>query len=395
MRIFTIVALAPFLFILNSCKSAAPAFPPFAAAAPRTVAVLAVEGTLQKEPASLLRRFTGALLADRQYTVLDEAWVDAAAARAGLKPWDAKWIPAEETLAAFGREIGADALLVFAHFEDERVSAAVFYKRGLTGTVKWLDVASRKFIWTAPVAASRSGGVLLESGQIIKAVSDTVGASDGGQWVQLAAAAARDVASAIPEGGARDGLRARPEIQQISIAGDRELAPGKTLQIHARGSARGRAVARVEKLNLQFPMHESVPGEYSGQLRIEPGMGSADGAVSAILYDSAGDASEVKLTKEIVNIRAPRVDPPSDVTVTAVAGAKRTFQIRWSPVEGADHYEVVRVGPGAPVSFPVGAVTEFTDTPPGDAGTFSWSVSTRSASGIPGPPSIPVAEPRK
>lgn len=382
-RISFILIMTALVF---SCKSRA-AFPKLSGEAPRTVAVLPVEGTLQIRARSILRRLVGTFLADKQYYKLDDEYLDGELARAGWRPWDEAWIPSDAELAHFGKKAGADALLILTGFEDDRVSAAVFYKRGLAGTVKWFDVRSGSVIWSAPVSASRSGGVLLESGQIIKAVADTAAASGEEQFIKLAAVVALDIVNDLPAGAATAELRERPNVTEITLVSKADLRAGDTLQIQARGTRRSRGVARVGGTNLQFPLHESAPGVYVGSLRIEPGAGGKAGPVSVVLFDDRGDASEQKLTKESINIVAPRVDPPARVRVDVAAGGNLKYKISWDAVAGAQNYEVVRLGPGGPVSFTIINATTFEDEPPAGVAPASYAVSARTESGILGPPS--------
>ncbi|MBI3817574.1 MAG: hypothetical protein HY286_02695 [Planctomycetes bacterium] len=390
-RIFYLITAASVSLTFAACRTSPPPFPKFEGRAPRTIAVLPVDGSLPARERGILRKLVGGFLAEKQFTKLDDAFVDRELALEGLRPWAAGWIPDDAALARFGKKIGAEAFCTLSGFEDERVSAAVFYKRGLSGTVKWFDVASGKSIWTAPVSASRTGGLLLESGQIIKAVSNTIESAGEEQFVTLAATIALELADAFPVGPAAVDAPAKSPVVSVRIESPGDLRPGDPLTIRASGAPRCRAYARIGDSNLQYPLHEETPGFYAATIRIESGAGEIDGPVSVILYDELGGASAPAASNSNVAIRARRLEPPASVRVEPVAGSNRKFKIQWSAVAGAESYEVIRLGAGPPFAIDARGATSLEDEIPAGTSGAVWAVSAVPASGAPGPPSAPAS----
>ncbi|MFN0206147.1 MAG: hypothetical protein ACKVS6_07515 [Planctomycetota bacterium] len=381
--------LALLLLLSTACRSAPKEFPKFEGQPPATIAVLPIDGSLPPRSSTILRNLMGAFLTERQYSKLDDEFVDAELARSGYSPWNGRWLPGDAELAAFGRSVGVDALVVISGFEDKGFSAAVFYRRGLTGTVRWLDTRNARTLWSADLSASRSGGLLLESGQALKAVSQTVQAGSEESFFRLAASVSRELAEAVPENKNPGALQMRPRVESVSLSSQERLGPGVVWRVEARGTPRARGIATVDGLAGGFPLVETAPGIYNGTYRVEAGWGEAKGRVNVVLYNSFGDPSETKSSDSMLYVSAVRLDSPRDVRAEVADAASRKVRVAWSPVAGAAAYDFVRLGTSAPFSVVVNT-THYEDTIPAGEGSVFYAVSARTSAGNSGPASAPI-----
>ncbi len=377
------------LVLAGACSSIRPSVPPFREAPPKTIAVLPLEGDLAPRGRAIVRRLVGGLLADRGYVRIDDEIVDAELAAAGLAPWNSRWVPDDTTLASLARRLGAGALLVGEDFQDSSLQAGVFYRRGLSGRFRWFDGASGATLWSTEVGRSTTGGVALQSGQVLKALSETVASGSEDRFVRLAAAIALDFTDAVPAHPSATELGERPTVESVRFVAERRaLVAGDMLDLEARGTPGGRARADLAGLAMELPLAETSPGTYRARARIDAGMGVAGGPVTVTIYDRFGRASAPRSSAESLAIDAPRLDPPSEVVVESLV-ARRRLRIRWSESPGAAGYSVARITEGAPESIAVarGAV-ELEDTVPDPARTVVYAVSAHSASGCFGPPAV-------
>jgi hypothetical protein len=377
-----------------ACSAATKVVQPLEGEPPSTIAVLPPEGTLSSRSKAILRGLLGSLLADRNYAKLDDEIVDSRLASAGYSPWNPDWLPADEALASFGRSIGAEGLVLAEDFVDDRFSAGVVFRRGLTGTLRLLDARTGKTVWKAEVGSSDSGGVLLESGQVIRALSETIESGGEEAFGHLAANLALDAAEAFPPNSRPRRIPERPRVETVrvtrlgaSASPPDLLVAGDTLEIVARGSAAARGRASIAGLAGDLPLVEEEPGAYRGRLRIEAGHGQGSGPVVVTLYDAFGNTSAPARSGSTWSLFAPRLDPPSSLTATVADGDRRRVRVRWEASPGAAAYLVARVSGGDPVTIEAGARLELEDVVPAEASVAFYVVSARSAAGAVGPPS--------
>lgn len=382
---------AAMLALLGSAAcSSAPKVPPFQGTPPKRIVVLPFEGTLSVRGRAAVRRLLGSFLVDRQYTKLDDEIVDSRIAQMGWQPWERSWIPSDADLAAAARALGAGAVVVGQNLRDESVSAGILYKRGIYGTVRWVDAATAKTLWSVEVGSSRTGGLALESGQVLKALSETVEASTDEAFVKLAAKLAFELAEAVPAHPEESEVAPRPQITQISASPNGEvLHAGDLLTLRVEGTPGGRARAAFAGLSCAVPLAEIEPGVYGASVKILPGMGAGEGPAVATIYDRTGQPSEPRSSAVSVRIDAPRMDPPAELTAAVEPGTRRV-RLAWKSVPGAVHYSVARIAGGPPVTLDAGSALEWMDTVPGGSPRATYAVAGAGATGLFGPPSPAV-----
>jgi hypothetical protein len=369
----------------NSMKSASASI-----TAAATVAVLPVEGTIPARGRMVLRELVRSLLQDKHYATIDPAYLDSELARAGIQPWNERWFPGVDPLLAVAKRCGADAIVRLYDVEDDRVSAGVYYRRGLVGKLSWIDRSTKGELFHYDFSAAKSGGVFLESGQIVKAIAHTTANGSEEQFAELAAEALLDVLEPLPESARPAVLRTRPVISDFVLSSTGDLAPGSRWSVEVKGTPGCRGAILVSGLPWgELPLHESEPGLYKNEFRVEAGAGEGRATLSAVLYNSAGDPSG-RGAEATLAVRAPRVDPPTGLSVGAADRTTRSVALLWDAAVGADGYEVVRLSPGAaPVSFRC-RQPNFTDRLPDGVESAAYAVSVRPAHGAAGPTSAPV-----
>jgi hypothetical protein len=381
---------------LTACAASTKLVQPLEGTPPGTIVVLPMDGDLSPRARAIVRRLLGSLIADRKYAKLDDELVDSRLAVAGHAPWNARWLPKDDALAAFGRTLAADALIVGEEFQDSRLSAGIFFRRGLTGRLRLIDSRSGKTIWSADVGSSSSGGLLTGSGQVIKALSETVEAGSEETFARLAASLALDAAETLPENPRPSEAPPPPRVSKVSVVRLRELhgdeaqlAAGDVVQIESIGTPGCRARASLGGGGVGVPLVEAAPGMYRAQVRIEPGQ-DGDGPAVATLYDAFGRASEPRRTEAAWQIRSPRLDPPAGVKAELSNARSRRVRVRWEPVPGASGYLIARLGGGAPVTLEPTDRLEIEEVVPAGSTEVAYVVSARSAAGTVGPPSAAV-----
>ncbi|HKE00989.1 MAG TPA: hypothetical protein VKE69_08270 [Planctomycetota bacterium] len=369
-----------------SCAASTKVTQPLRGAPPATVAVLPLDGgDLSPRGRAIVRRLVGSALDVRNYRPLDDEFLDQQLALAGFQPWKPKWLPADADLAAFGRSVGVEALLVAEGFEDSRFNAGLFFRRGLTGRLRLLDVATAKSVWAAEVGASGTGGVLTGSGQIVKSFSETVEAGSELAFVRFASNIALDVMDALPPNQKPPAERERPRIENVAVqsAQGAALQPDDFLRVEAQGTPRGRASASVGGGYVDYPLVEVAPGTYRGTIRVYAGVGEGEAPATVALYDAYGAASEPRKSDAKVAFQAPRLDAPSGLVAEILDPATRRVRVRWQPTRGASEYLVARTTTTRPLkNFDRITSTEIEDLLPPDASSANYFVTARSAPGV-------------
>jgi hypothetical protein len=381
--------LAILTLFLGACRITKNRFPGFAGAPPKTLAVLAPEGTFPERGRQILRQLVGGHLEERQYEVLDDEFVDLQLTRAGFDPGAEKWLPGDAELAKAGSALGADVLVILSRFEDEQVSAAVLYQRGLGGVVRWLDTRTARTVWSTEVSITKFGGLAIESGQVVKALENNFENGSEAAFVRLASAIARDVAAEVPLHPEPAGVKPRPVLDSLTVVPAASLAAGREWTAEARGSRGGRAIVRFATLTGEFPLVEEEPGVYRGRFRVVPGWGEVSGSFRAVLYDAYGESSAVVSTRDAFALAAPRLDPPAKLDVKVADAARRRILVSWEPSPQVQQYQIVRTGGTGPVSFVVDASGRFEDQLTDGETRVAYVVAARSAAGAIGPPSEP------
>ncbi|HKD99488.1 MAG TPA: hypothetical protein VKE69_00645 [Planctomycetota bacterium] len=377
-----------------ACSSGARVTRELRGEAPATVAVLPIEGTLSPRAREILRRLVGSFVQGRNYAKLEDEAIDARLAAAGYAPWNPKWLPSDADLAKFARSAGADAVVVGDRFDDTRFSAGVFFQRGLTGRLRVVRARDAETIWSADVGSSSSGGLLLGSGQAIRAVSETVEAGSEATFGRLAAGLALDAIDLLPQHPKEMEVRARPVITDLKVkralelhADGGPLAAGDVVEIEATGTPGARARASIAGRTGDVPLPETAPGVYRGLVPIEPGSGTGSGPAVVVLYDAYGSVSEPRRSTESWTIDSPRLDPPTGVRADAKG---RSVRVQWDSIPGAAGYTVVRAVDASPTQLDAGIATELVDEVPAGARDVFYVVAARSASRRFGPTSAPV-----
>lgn len=310
---------------------------PSAAQAPKRVVVLPVDGdgSLDSGARELLRSRLGGLLAAAGYDVIDDERADGELTRAGLQPWKPAWLPSTEALAKLVRRLDADGAVVLSGFRASSTQALVYADRGIEGHVALLDVRSLRSVAKKAVSAKRSSGVIVDSGQIVKAIGETAQNGSDQVLAALVIKAALEAAEAMPAPPKRGPATAsRPKVDSVEVRrgdgsrrSDRALAAGDSVEIEARGTRGGRARASLPGYPGAIPLSEDpATGVYRGRLHIEKGSGEGMGEVVVSIYDSAGRASEPRASDSAWRLAAPRIDRSSSgvpVAVVPPVGGRR------------------------------------------------------------------------
>ena len=302
------------------------------AEAPKSVVVLPVDGdgSLDAGARDLLRRQLSGLLAAAGYAVIDDERADSELARAGLQSWKPSWLPSTQALAQAARRLDADGVVVLSGFRASSTQALLYADRGIEGHVSLLDARSLRVIASKAVSAKRSSGVLVDSGQIVKAIGETADNGSDQLLASLAIKAALEAAESMPAPPRRAASAApRPKVESVDVRrGDGSsrslhvLQAGDSIEIEARGTRGGRARASIPGLPGTFPLTEDpATGVYRRRVRIEAGSGEGAGAVVVSIYDAAGRASEPRTSDSAWRLAAPRIDRSSSGVAVAIVPA--------------------------------------------------------------------------
>ncbi len=293
------------------------------------VAVLPIEGALADRAKSTIRRHLGSFLQDRGYATLDADLLDSRLTREGLKPWEPRWLPADDRIAAIGLEIGVDAILVGHGFDESNLSAVFFFDRSFSGRIRILSAKTGRTLWSAEASEGHTGGLLLQSGQAIRAISDTLSKSNEIVLEQLAVGLAMELVSDLPRNAKPVALGPRPVVERVSVAPElrssaaaQTLGAGDVLIVEAHGTAGGRGRAAVPGVAGSLPLVEQAPGVYRGSMRIEAGSGVREGKVSVAIYDAYGRASRPAASDSVLRVAAPRSPRIDEGHAVAIAGRR-------------------------------------------------------------------------
>jgi len=392
-RTFTVLS-AVLSCIVTACGSTSRVTKPLQGTPPATIAVLPLQGgNLTRRGREIVRRVLGSALQYRRYTILDDEFVDEQLALAGHQPWLTDWLPPDAELARFGHGLGVDAILVSEGFQDSSIDAGVFYRRGLEGHLRLLDVASAETFWSVDAGTSASGGALIGSGQIVKALIETAEAGSEATFVRHASGIALDVMDLIPESAEREP-RQRPQVSAVSLrttGRDATLRPDDRIEVEAHATPRGRATATVGGRLVDYPLVEVADGVYRGSIRIEPGTGDGTGPATVAVVDAFGNASESRQSEASVAFIAPRVEPPAGLAATVVDRDHRRVRLSWQAVAGAKEYLVFRSVPsGASRTLAPVAATEVFDLVPEAETSAVYFVQARLGPGVSSAKSVPV-----
>jgi hypothetical protein len=254
--------LAISLAALGSCSSLVthrrPEVP-----SPRTVAVLPFAGEADPATRALLRGFAASRLAEERVLVLEREWVDRVLAEGGyLGDPDAFRFVQNEASAICAR-LGVDAVLAGDMVGYDKTELFVFHSRALRARFQLFARDGRR-AWMAQHDVGSSGGVALESGQVLTALQRELGHHASRE---RAALAWRLVEEAFAGSGGFDGgmlqPETRPQVASVRVRVERNDRR-EWVVVEAEGSPGASARFDLGERVRGVPMFEPAPGRYRG-----------------------------------------------------------------------------------------------------------------------------------
>jgi hypothetical protein len=304
----------------------------------------------------LFRAIFHSYLTDRGFHALSPEYVDARLRRARLDT------PAEVRTAGaarVGEVLGADALLLGDRIGVSSFQALLAYRRGLSGRFTLVSTLDGQELWQAEATEYDTGGVLIDSGQVIQAVSDTVSVGRDTAYVRLCQLFCRQVTATLPRVVHRDeASEPAPEIASVSVGVARPgtLRAGDTIEVEVAGTAAAMGAFDLRPLRAGLVLVEGAPGLYRGVHTVLPGEAAEGVTVTARLINAFGRVVRKDATGTLAIDAAP---PGMPATVRAARAGERV-EVSWDAPggEGPAAYLVFR-SPGPGRGFePVGRTAE-------------------------------------
>jgi len=304
----------------------------------------------------LFRLIFHSYLSDRGFHALTPEYVDARLRRARLDtPEQVRTTGA----ARLGEVLGADALLIGDRIGVSSFQALLAYRRGLSGRFKLVSTRDGQELWHAEATEYDTGGVLVDSGQVIQAVSDTVQAGRDTAYVRLCQLFCRQVTATLPKVVHRDeSAEPAPEIASVSVGQGRSgtLRSGDKIEVEVVGTPAAMGAFDLRPLRSGLALVEGAPGRYRGVHTVLPGEAAESVTVTARLTNSFGRVVRKDAPGTLAIDAAPPAMPPA-VRVARVGGG---VEVSWDAPggEAPAAYQVFR-SPGPGRGFePVGRTPE-------------------------------------
>ena len=166
--------------------------------APRELAILPLAGDASLMDRELVRAMLKERLAVRYFAVLDNAWVDRVLAERGWLADPEAFDPTRLPLPAVCEALGTQGVVIGTEVGSSTFDIGLFYRRGFGGKLA-CSTAKGRLWYEGEYAATKTGGVLLKSGQIINAITDHVESGTSRGFIALVDEYLDTVLSALPE----------------------------------------------------------------------------------------------------------------------------------------------------------------------------------------------------
>ncbi|MCA8970330.1 MAG: hypothetical protein KDC95_11115 [Planctomycetes bacterium] len=261
-------------------------------APPMLVAVLPIRGSLASGDRDVVREMLHHRLATLEMRVVDNAWVDRRLASAGLiDPRDELVSDALEPEAVC-RALDVDGYVVGSEFEKCSTDLWLYYRRSLRGHLElWNRNGDR--VWWSQHSKARSGGLLVQSGQVYKALRDTSARGAPIEFVRNIEGLLDDMIGTLPEPheASAPDVMSEPTIHAVAIdRGQEDLWSVRIVTVA------GATVTFAIDGREGYPMTEAKPGEYVGSyVRTPTPIESRDPRVSSVVViDRFGHRAHIK-----------------------------------------------------------------------------------------------------
>jgi hypothetical protein len=278
----------------------------------------------------LFRSIFHSYLSDRGFHVLTPEYVDGRLRRARIDtPGQARAAGA----AQLGEVLGVDALLIGDRIGVSSFNALLAYQRSLSGRFSLVSTGDGQELWRAEATEYDTGGVLIDSGQVIQAVSDTVAVGRDTAYVRLCQLFCRQVTATLPKViHAADGSEPAPEIASVAVTQGRigTLRAGDAILVEVAGTAGARGTFDLRPLRAGLVLVEGGPGRYRGVYTVLPGEAAPSVTVSVRLTNAFGRDARKDAGGTLAIDAAPPAAPPTVRVVRAGAGV----EVSWDAPEG-------------------------------------------------------------
>ena len=252
---------------------------------PAVVAVLPCAGSELPDAAQrTLRIGIGNVFEQRGFAKLDDGWVDQRLALAGMQPWTNDWLQVDEFMNVFALQNRIDGLVFLEGFRYSDLTTGVYNARSLQGRCRILDTRKGQSTWIFDIGADEVGGLLLQSGQVLDALTSTIGDGERAEVERLSGLLALAVAEQLPRNANPLPVNARPVVDAVQAAAD---ATHRTITADVRGTPGCRAFVSMPGCLSRYPLSEVEPGRYRGTLpQVRP-----SARMFAVLRDRLGATS--------------------------------------------------------------------------------------------------------
>lgn len=233
---------------------------------PRLAVLPLVRSRLSPELAEVVRQQIGSALDQRGYVRYDDAWVDQRLALAGLRPWEPDWLQSDERLAAFGHANGIPGFMLLEGVGADALTTGVFNSRSLSGHMRLLDVEKWQSTWAYELSSGQTGGAILQSGQIIDAIGDTLGVGERADVVRFACLLGLTLVDVLPANAVPQPIGKRPQV--VAVRATPKAGPDAAVEIRVDGDPGCRAFASLPGCLGRYPLTEEEEGRYGGTLPV-------------------------------------------------------------------------------------------------------------------------------
>ena len=235
--------------------------------APRVVAVLPVTGDLSEFDREIVREMLRRRLATRQVRVVENDWVDRRLVAHGLlvnvEDFDPAILEPQEVCKA----LSVDGYVAGFDFAEGRLDLLLYFRRSFAGRLEWWDENGKKR-WWVDHSRSKSGGLLVQSGQVFKAFRDTNGRGAPAGFTRNVEAWMDESLGTLPEWPLRSSsVGSEPAVESFAV--DVSESGGR---VDVRVVADAGAVLSFDLDEAKgIPMSEVSAGDYRGSYLRVPG----------------------------------------------------------------------------------------------------------------------------
>ncbi|MEE8143224.1 MAG: hypothetical protein V3T77_08990 [Planctomycetota bacterium] len=233
-------------------------------AVPSVVAVLPMGGEATPRELNYLRSRVREQLRVRYLNVFENDYVDRVLSERGWLADPDRFDPEALPVAEVREALGVEGVVMGHDFRSGYWNFLLLYRRSLRGVVG-MYVAGGEHSWQARHRVSRSGGILLELGQIFSALRNQFQSGSPRVFVALAEEFVADVLATLPE--LQPGALRRsppPRIAEVEVKRLPSAAPEGRIQITVEATPAGVVSFDLLPEVVNMPTVEVAPGRYRG-----------------------------------------------------------------------------------------------------------------------------------